>query len=258
MKAIRCDLPGEGIIEIHPMADLHMGDPNSDFKLIMERIEYIKNTPNAYCILNGDLMDTATSASVGDTYGAVLQPMEQLKQCVKIFEPIKDKILAVLPGNHEHRVYKADGLDMTEIMCAQLGIPEKYSPTTALLFVRFGKQKHGGRCGKPFLYTLYVTHGAGGGRKEGGKVNRLADLASICDADCYIHGHTHLPLVFKNSFFRVSGSNSSVALVDKLFVNTAAALDYGGYGDTAGFKPASKRSPVIYLDGTKHDMWAKL
>jgi len=257
MKAIRCDLPNVEQIEIHPMADLHIGDSMSDFKLIMERIEHIKNSPNAYCILDGDLMDTAVCTSIGDTYGANLQPMEQLKQCVKIFEPIKDKILCVLPGNHENRVYKSDGLDITEIMCAQLGIPEKYSPTTALLFVRFGKNPTRTPY-RPFLYTIYATHGSGGGRKEGGKVNRLADLASIVDADIYIHAHTHLPLIFKESFFRTCSSNSSVALVDKLFVNTSASLNYGGYGDKAGFKPASKASPVIYLDGTKHNMWARL
>lgn len=239
------------------MADLHIGDSMSDFKLIMERIEHIKNTPNAYCILDGDLMDTAISSSIGDTYGANLQTMEQLKMCVKIFEPVKDKILAVLPGNHENRVYKSDGLDITELLCAQLGIPEKYSHTTALLFIRFGKHTGSGH-NRPFLYTIYVTHGSGGGRREGGKVNRLADLASIVDADVYCHAHTHLPLIFKESFFRVSGANSSVALVDKLFVNTAALLNYGGYGDKAGFKPASKAYPVIYLDGRKREMWAKL
>lgn len=254
MKAIRCDLPYAEVIEIHPMADLHIGDPQSDFKQILERIEHIKKTPNAYCILDGDLMDTAIASSIGDTYSANLQPMEQLKQCVKIFEPIKDKILGVLPGNHEGRVYKTDGLDITELMCSQLGIPEKYSPTTALLFIRFGNNSRN----RPQLYTAYVTHGSGGGRREGGKVNRLADLAAIVDADIYIHAHTHLPLVFKESFFRVSGGNSSVALVDKLFVNTAASLNYGGYGDKQGYKPASKRSPVIYLDGLKRDMWAKL
>ena len=238
------------------LADLHIGDAMCDFKLILERIEHIKNTPHAYCILDGDLMDTAISSSIGDTYGANLQPMEQLKQCVKIFEPIKDKILGVLPGNHENRVYKSDGLDVTELMCAQLGIPDKYSPTTALLFIRFGRDVN--RHNRPQLYTIYATHGTGGGRKEGGKVNRLADLATIVDADIYICGHTHWPAVFRNSFFRVSGSNSSVAQVEKLFINAAASLDYGGYGDKAGFKPASKRSPVIYLDGRKHDMWAKL
>ena len=257
MKAIRCDLPYADIIELHPMADLHIGDSQCDFKLIMDRIEYIKNTPNAYCILDGDLMDTAIASSIGDTYAANLQPMEQLKQCVKIFDPIKDKILAVLSGNHENRIWKSDGIDITEIMCSQLGIPERYSPTTALLFIRFGERKSNHHHRKQ-LYTAYVTHGSGGGRKEGGKVNRLADLASIVDADIYISGHTHLPVVFKEAFFRVSGSNSSVALVDKLFINLGASLDYGGYGDKAGFKPASKRSPVIYLDGHKRDMWAKL
>lgn len=257
VKAIKCDLPNAKQIEIHSMADLHIGDNMCDFKLILERIEYIKNTPNAYCILGGDLMDTAIASSVGDTYGANLKPMDQLSQCVKIFEPIKDKILCVLPGNHENRVYRSDGLDITELMCAQLGIPQKYSNTTALVFVRFGR---GGRETKyrPMLYTIYATHGAGGGRKEGGKVNRLADLACIVDADVYLHHHTHLPVVFKNSFFRVSGSNSSVAIVEKLFVNGAAALDYGGYGDSANFKPASKSAPVIYLDGTKRNCWAKL
>ena len=257
MKAIKCDLPFAEVIEIHSMADLHIGDSMCDFKSIMERIEYIRTTSNAYCILDGDLMDTAIASSIGDTYGANLQPMEQLKQCAKIFEPIKDKILAVLPGNHENRVYKSDGLDMTEIMCSQLGIANRYSPTTALLFIRFGKMSSHAHNRKQ-LYTVYVTHGSGGGRREGGKVNRLADLASIVDADIYIHAHTHLPLVFKESFFRVSGSNSSVALVDKLFVNTAAYLNYGGYGDRMGYKPSSKKSPVIYLHGLKHDMWAKL
>jgi predicted phosphodiesterase len=257
MKAIRCDLPFAEKIEIHPLSDLHIGDRHCDYKSILERIEHIKNTPNAYCILDGDLMDTAIASSVGDTYGASIQPMEQLKHCVRLFEPIKDKILAVLPGNHENRIYRSDGIDITSLMCNQLGIHDRYSSTTALVFVRFGKNKASGH-GRPQLYTIYVTHGSGGGRKEGGKVNRLADLAAIVDADIYVTGHTHLPLVFKESYFRVSGSNSSVAMVDKLFINTAASLDYGGYGDAQGFKPASKKSPVIILDGTKRDMEARL
>ena len=103
-----------------------------------------------------------------------------------------------------------------------------------------------------------------GGNDEDDEIclTRCWHLKSFCgvsvDADIYIHAHTHLPLVFKEAFFRVSGSNSSVALVDKLFVNTAASLNYGGYGDKQGFKPASKSSPIIYLDGLKHNMWAKL
>ena len=202
MKAIRCDLPRDlDSIEILPLADVHMGDKCCDFKLLQRRIEYIRDNPNVYCILNGDLMDTAIASSVGDTYAATLQPMEQLKQCVKIFEPIKDKIICITSGNHEGRLYKQDGLDLTEIMAAQLGKLGVYTDTTALLFLKFGKmplKEHG----RPICYTIYVSHGSGGGRKEGGKINRLADLATIVDADCYVVGHTHLPAVFKTAYFR--------------------------------------------------------
>lgn len=242
------------------MADLHIGDAHCDYKGILERLEYIKNTPNAYVILDGDLMDTAIANSVGDTYGASLQPMDQLKHCVKLFEPLANagKVLAILAGNHERRVMRSDGIDTTAIMCSQLGLQDKYSDTTALLFVRFGMRVGHNSHGRRQLYTIYVTHGSGGGKRPGGKVNRLEDLAGIVDADIYIHAHTHLPVVMKQGFFRVSGANSSVAPVDKLFVNTSAMLDYGGYGDVAGFKPASKRAPVIYLDGHKRDMYAQL
>lgn len=257
MKSIKCDLPFSERIEIHPLADLHIGDVHADFKMIMDKLEYIKKTDNAYCILNGDLMDTAIATSVGDTYGASLQPMEQLKQCVKIFAPVASKVLCCTPGNHEHRIYKATGIDTTSLFCNQLGILDRYSPTTALLFIRFGTSNARSRH-RPQLYTIYVTHGSGGGRREGGKINKLADLASIVDADCYVHAHTHLPVIFKEAFFRVSSSNSSVAQVEKLFVNTAASLSYGGYGDAQGYKPSSKRCPVIYLDGLKHDMYAQL
>lgn len=248
MKNIRIDLDENiELLELHPFADFHMGDSMSDFKKIQDMIDRVANTPNAYCILNGDLMDTAIASSVGDTYGANLQPMEQLKQCVKIFSPIKDKILCVLGGNHEDRVYKTDGVDMTALMAAQLDLSDVYSPTTALMFIRFG---HDGKHNVKFCYTVYATHGSGGGRREGGKINRLVDLAQIVDADVYIMSHTHQPAVVRNSFYRTDATKSTSTCVDRLFVNTAATLDYGGYGDKQGYRPASKANPVIYLSGS--------
>ena len=64
-----------------------------------------------------------------------------------------------------------------------------------------------------------------------------------------VHSHTHLPMIMKQGFYRTSPANSSVAKVDKLFVNTSAMLDYGGYGEAFEFKPSSKDSPVIRLSG---------
>ena len=263
MKIIKIDLPREfEELEIHTFADEHIGDEHCDMKRLLERIEYVKNTPNAYCIMNGDLLDNATKTSIGDTYTQTFNPMEQLQRAVELFSPIADKCLCITHGNHENRTYKKEGINLSRLIAKQLGLEDKYSPTSAVLFIRFGetplghKDKNGNL--RKIRYTAYVLHGSGGGRKEGAKAIRLADMASIIDCDIYIHSHTHLPMVMKQGFHRIDTNNSTVTLVDKLFVNTAANLKYGGYGEAGEFKPSSMETPTIYLSGRKKEFKARL
>lgn len=265
MKVIKIDLPRElDYIELHVFADEHIGDEHSDIKSIVHRIEDVRSNPNAYCILNGDIMDNATKTSIGDVYTQEFNPMEQLRKSVELFEPIKEKCLCITHGNHENRTYKKEGLNMSALLAAQLGLTERYTPTSAMIFLRFGqmtrgfKENNGSGNVRKMCYTIYALHGSGGGRKEGAKAIRLADMASIIDADIYIHSHTHLPMVMKQAFHRTDKINSTVSIVDKLFVNTAANLNYGGYGEAGEFKPSSKKSPVIYMSGKKKDFTAKL
>lgn len=258
MKAIKIDLPKElESVELHIFADEHIGDPHSDYKRLLQRIEYVKNTPNAYCILNGDIIDNATRTSLGDTYTQELNPMDQLTKAVEIFEPIKDKILCITHGNHENRTYKKEGINLSYLMAAQMGLTDRYTPTSAILFLRLG-DGGGAAHNNRIRYTIYALHGSGGGRKEGAKAIRLADMACIIDADIYIHSHTHLPIIMKQGFHRIDPKSSTVSHVNKLFVNTAANLNYGGYGEAGEFKPSSKDTPVIYLDGRKKHYEAKL
>lgn len=252
MKVIDNRLDVTGDIQIHIFADEHLGDSLSDFRRLQERIKYVAETPNAFCVFGGDLLDTAIASSIGDTYAATFSPREALIQCEKIFAPVAPKVLGVVGGNHERRVYRSDGIDLTEIMCSQLGILDKYSPTTALIYVRFGKDKgHGGN--RQLVYSMYLTHGSRGGRRPGGKVNALEDLSRIVDADIYIMNHTHSPAVIRQDYFRADSQSATVRRCEHLFVNSAANLDYGGYGDIAGYVPSSMRSPVITLaDGQKY------
>ena len=265
MKIIKVNLPREiKSVELHTFADEHIGDEHSDINRVIERIEYVKNTPNAYCILNGDIMDNATKTSIGDTYTQVFNPMEQLARAVELFSPIKDKILCITHGNHENRTYKKEGINLSRLIADQLGLSDRYTPTSAVLFIRLGeysrkwKESNGSGKQRQICYTVYVLHGNGGGRKEGAKAIRLADMASIIDTDIYIHSHTHLPMIMKQAFHRIDPRNNAVALVDKLFVNTAANLNYGGYGEAAEFKPTSKETPIIYLSGTEKNFKARL
>ena len=265
MKCIKADLPRTlDFAEVHIIADLHIGDVHSDRNVWQKRIDHVRDTENAYCILNGDICNWATRNHVSDPYAETIPPMEQIQAFVELFQPVKDKILAVVPGNHEMRAYKTEGVDITKLACIQLGIEDRYSDTAALLFVRLGEQTRGtketsgsGEVRK-VCYVIYTVHGTGGGRKEGAKAIRLADMASIVDADIYIHSHTHLPMVMKQSFYRTDVRNSTAQEVDKLFVNTGATLAYGGYAQANEFKPATMQTPVIYLSGKRKESTAKL
>jgi predicted phosphodiesterase len=256
MNTVKVTLPRTLMaLELHVFSDWHIGDKHCNISDIKQCIERVKNTPNAYVILNGDLLNNATKTSVSDCYAEQLTPMEQINLAVELLSPIKDRILMATTGNHESRSYRTDGLDITAMVMVQLGVEDRYCREGGMLFLKFGEHADYIRnTSRPnqkaqMLYSIYATHGSGGGRKEGAKAIRLADMASIIDADIYIHGHTHLPLIMKQAFYRTDMSNCKVSMVDKLFVNTSAKLNYGGYGQTFEFKPSSRANPIIYLNG---------
>lgn len=254
MKSVNIILDNVSNLKIKTMADLHIGEANCDIKLIQKTIEEIKDDKETYVLLNGDLINNATKASVSDVYSERISPMEQLQLCKELFEPIKDKILGIVDGNHERRSYNASGIRLMEILAEELGISDRYDPNGLVIFVRFGKDNHG----RKIRYSIYMTHGTGGGKKAGAKVNALENMAGLIDTDIYIHSHTHLPVVMKQAFYRVDNINSTIGCVDKLFVNTNSFLNYGGYGEAYEFHPSSKSVPTIYLSGYYKKFEAKI
>ena len=69
--------------------------------------------------------------------------MEQIQKAIDLFNPIKDKILAVTTGNHESRTYNKEGIDLIEVMARQMGLYDKFTKSGALIFIRFGEQSRG-------------------------------------------------------------------------------------------------------------------
>lgn len=261
MKTISIDRPAEwDICEVYCFADVHLGDPLCDGKLLQERIKKCEETDNCVVLLNGDLVNNAVKTGKSDIYSESISPMEALKRVVALFGRLaeQDKIIALTDGNHERRTYRNDGIDLSEVIATQLGIRERYSPGAALVFLRFGRDSVPQHHHRKMLYTLFANHGAGGGKMVGGKANRVVAMDSICDADCFWHSHTHEPLIVKRGFFRTSPANNSVTYVERLYINTGCLQDYGGYAEQGEFVPASKSTPVVYLDGHKRRMWAAL
>ena len=244
------------VLELVCISDAHIGDPQANEQALMEQIRYVEDTPNCYAIVNGDIMNNATKSSPSDTYTEVMSPMEQIVKAVMLLKPISDKILAITQGNHERRTAKESGVDLMKIIAMELGLVDKYSEGMAYLFIRFGEQSSHDHFRK-VLYTILVTHGNGGGRTVGAKANRLADLVSIADADIYLYGHTHNNIAFKEGFMRVNWRTYSLEMVDRLFVNSGAFLDWGGYAEQAQYRPSVIAPPHIFLSGSERKMWVQ-
>jgi len=233
-------------IEIIPIADTHVGDPMSDEKMFKGLVNYILEKRNRYVILNGDLMDMALTLSVSDSYGAVHSPMGQIQRVAELLRPIRDRILAMGSGNHEFRTYKYTGIDVSRNLALELGIVDRYSPNSFMLFIKVGQSRNSRPSKiKQQVYSVFIQHGAGGGRKIGAKANRLSDASEIiANADLYIMGHVHTPMTFPDVSFSIDEQNMTIVRHNRYFLLNNSFLSFGGYGLTFGYKPASKE--IVY------------
>ena len=247
-----------------PIADSHDSDAFADEKYVENRVKFIKETPNAFALLNGDLMNMATKNSKSDVYADKYSPDEQLDRCIERYYPIRDKILGINEGNHERRISKDTGIQVTKRFARELGIEDRYSPDGLYIILRAGqarnkmRESNGSGRIRQICYTIYMTHGARSGRKAGGKINALIELSNIVAADIYIHSHSHLGAIIPGVVNVPDLRNDKIQVNDTLYINTAASLDYGGYSEVEEYHPVSKKSPIIYLCGTKKAMDADL
>ncbi len=255
LQILNADLPSKHkSIKIYPIGDIHIGDSLHDRKAVRNLIDEIQEKDNHYVILNGDIINNAVRHGVSDIYAEELNPNEQIDASVALLTPIKDKILAITEGNHEARTYRNDGVLIMYQVAQRLGIADRYSTGAYLLYVSFGKSQ--GRNCRKMVYAIYGKHGAGGGRKVGAKAIRLFEMAEVIDADCFVHSHTHTPIILRKSFYRVDYRNRKKTKIEQVFINTSGFMDFGGYVEEKGFAPSTMITPKLIFDGQERKIEA--
>ena len=235
-------------IEIVPIGDLHIGDENCRLDLIKATINYIKNTKDCYTILNGDLMNNALKTSKSDSYRETMTMEEQQDLLVELLTPIKDKILVMTQGNHEYRTNLVAGIDPLRYVARSLGLIEKdrYADNSYLLTLQFGKRNGSEQITN--TYTIYGIHGTGGGRRIGSSANALEDMGHIvCNADLYIHSHTHNVVNFSDCVYIYNVNNKKLEKHRRIFYNTNSFVDYGGYAERKCYKPSDLTPSTIVI-----------
>lgn len=220
-------------VKVWAVADVHIGAKECDLAGFKRFLAKIQADPDSYIVLVGDMINNGLKDNLTNVYEEVIPPHAQIDKCAELLEPVKDKILGAVGGNHEARSRKAVDLDpMYAVMC-MLGKQELYRQN--LTFIRV-VLAHGNTKDN---HTLLLVHG----KSERAKRNFSYSLEGV---DAVISGHTHNGIVEKPA--RIVFTNKNRVVIKPLVSMTATSwLSYGGYASAAMYRPSATSSPQ-YLE----------
>lgn len=188
------------VVKIYPIGDLHIGKINCYEVGIRKIVREIKKDPNALWVGGGDYIEAikpkdprfsmgelpdwmlnGDANSVRDRLDGIVDC--QVHRFAKLFEPIKDKCVGLIEGNHEATIRRISNEKVLNKLCNSIDV----KPLTESAFIRFNFSAH--------KHTrnaiMYIEHGCGGGRSAGAEPNHLARLIADKDADMICRGHSH-------------------------------------------------------------------
>lgn len=246
-------------ITVIPISDVHLGSPGCMEQQFIQFIQTVKDTPNMYLTLGGDLIDNGTRSSVTNVFRATMFPSEQKKMMAKILEPVRDRILCIVPGNHERRSGKEADDDPTYDIAAKLDLEHLYRENIAFLKIQLGEaERESGMRPNGYLrptYTIVLVHGAGGGIMTGASVNRGERFGYVIDGmDALIVGHTHKPFTTQPGKILFDARNNQVSVKPFKVICATSWLEYGGYAARGMLLPSSHCLQTMTLSGKKKEI----
>ena len=214
---------------IFTLSDLHIGMGNLNY--IKEIVKFIKKLDNAYVIVGGDLLDNPTRNSLGCVLENYLAPQEQITEAVKILEPIKDKIVAIIEGNHEKRTEKDSYISITQMVATLLGIPHTYKRELAIGYFTINRN----------CYVYVDLH----------KHRKTKNYYNFYNADILVLEHTHeynfteTPIIYHNKYAKQPSVRMTYT------INNGSALAFPHYAKFAGYSMQNIGTYVVEVSGGK-------
>ena len=259
IKPFILEYPELKSMEIMCVGDFHIGDRFHSDKALSDIEEWVLAADNRFITIDGDIFNAAIASSVSDIYSEEYT----LDECMGIFGDFIDrigaeKILVCTDGNHDQRVWKSVGIDPVKYVCKSHGV--RYSSGEAYITVKLGTyhDRNGKDKNRKVCYKVYVTHGVGGGRSSGGKLNNLMRLGEIVVADVYIQGHQHDPVIKPRVINEWDSQCKAVVEHNQMFVVTGSCLERGGYAVSKAYPPVCSKSPVLTLSGERKEIKASI
>jgi len=213
---------------LHFIGDVHIGQGNHNREKLLERIDTIKKDPHALWMGMGDYGDhiyytdprfdlnsVDSTITVGELRDGI---MGQIRKICDDMEPIKDRCIGLVTGNHEETILKKYHVDPTREIAFRLNVP--YGGYCCLTKISVGYK------GSSYSLKVFAHHGYGAGRRHGVQINKIEDALRVApNADIFVMGHVHGKALSTLETIDIT-ERGAMVLKQKLFMIT------GSYSDT--------------------------
>jgi UDP-2,3-diacylglucosamine pyrophosphatase LpxH len=202
--------PTAGLV---PTGDWHWGHERCDTKGVREVLAQAEENQDAI-LLMGDLGDYGLSNSPGaSVYEQLSNPQDQKDEIQQILEPYTDLLVGLIAGNHEERIRKRTGFDISRELAGDLGVP--YLGYGGVIRLVVGSKG----------FTIFAKHGKSGAATLGGKVAAIMKYRHLFpDADVYLMGHVHHLMYIPDEARAYNTRNKTVGKRRQHFILTGHLL----------------------------------
>ena len=265
LSQITVDVKASKTLRLFPIGDVHMGAVACDLNDFRRLVKLVAEDNDARWLGMGDMGDLIMPSDprwsmdghdwkrlgyTGRVPSTKNLAVEHVKFIKRELEPIADKCLGLLDGNHETAFEKHYFSSPMEEVADAFKVP--HLGYTALVQLNIAQRRH------PeygWVSNIFAEHGAAGGGTIGNATNSLQRRAAEWEADVYLKGHVHQFGVTSKVALSFGGPEK-IAKRDRVFMLTGTYLrgyqigvnETTTYSERKGYPPSEIGGGVVVYD----------
>lgn len=241
----------QNVFHLYPLGDIHGGIEHCRESQIKAKIKEIQEDPLALWIGMGDYAEFISPLDKRFDEKTLPSWVErsniaesQRKWVVKLFEPIRDKCVGLLMGNHEDAIQLHNNQDVYLDICRDLKVKRLgYSCFLRFMFNRGGNITS---------FTGHFEHGSGCAQTDGAKMMRLKKGLMYFQADIYAMGHLHdikmdnMSVLYMDEGGHIKSKERVAAITGSWFAGYEEGVS-PSYVEKKGYSPTPIGCPVFTI-----------
>lgn len=232
--------------DIYFLHDIHYGSELFNLKKWESVKKMILSSDESYVCIVGDVLENAIPSGKGDVFLQTHSPADQKEWATEQLKELSEKIIAVVPGNHENnRTTKSCGLYPLYDCCLLAGVGDKYRDTIAFIDIGVGESKKDNK--KQTHYFGQVQH-----RAKDLKAYHSSDYTD--GIDFFASGHDHEAKDKARAKLVFDKHNKVIYKRNIECINCGSFCEFGGYGAKSAYRPQSDKMYKLRLFGNEKRM----